>query len=105
MKVNGDRCHDLLAQVKPMYSFDESKSLEEQRKVLKDKLIELSGLDLIAQNECEPNLDIEIDEQREGYRFIRFTFESERGAVVPCYMLIPKAEAIKCFLRRYEYIC
>ena len=47
MRVNGDRCHDLLAQVKPMYSFDENKSLEEQRKILKDKLIELSGLDLI----------------------------------------------------------
>ena len=89
MKVNGDRCHDLLAQVKPMYSFDENKSFEEQRERIWNKLIELSGLDLIAQNRCEPNLEIEIDEQREGHRFIRFTFESERGAVVPCYMLIP----------------
>ena len=89
MIVNGDKCHDLLIKNKPLYSFDENKSFEEQKKVIKDKLIELSGLDLIAQNACEPNLDIEIDEMRDGYRFIRFTFESERGAVVPCYMLIP----------------
>ena len=89
MIVNGDKCHDLLAENKPVYSFDENMSFETQKERIRAKLIELSGLDLIAQNACEPNLDIEIDEMRDGYRFIRFTFESERGAVVPCYMLIP----------------
>ena len=52
MIVNGDKCHDLLIKNKPLYTFDEGKSFEEQRVALKNKLIELSGLDLIAQNAC-----------------------------------------------------
>ena len=91
MEVNGNKCHDLIIEnMKPLYSFDESKDFESQRQILRDKFIELTGLDSIMKNACDLNLDIEYEEDKETYRKIRFTFESEKGAIVPCYLLLPK---------------
>lgn len=90
MKVNGDLCHDMLIEkMKPIFSFDENKDFSEQRKNLKESFIKLSGIDLISENACPLNIDIESEEKKDGYRITRFTFESEKGAVVPCYLLIP----------------
>nr|MBO4518026.1 acetylxylan esterase [Clostridia bacterium] len=90
MKVNGDLCHDLLINdMKPILSFDENKDFFAQRETLKNKFIELSGIDLIAQNACPLNIDVEYEEKKDGYTITRFTFESEKGAVVPCYLLVP----------------
>lgn len=96
MKVNGDKCHDtIIKNMKPLYSFDENKSFQEQKERLRQKFIELTGIDLIQKNACEPNLDIEFEEQKDGYKLIRFTFESEKEAVVPCYLLIPDTKKEK----------
>ena len=60
------------------------------REKLKQKFIELTGLDVIAENACaEPRITVESEEQKEGYRQIRFLFESEQEELVPCYLLIP----------------
>ena len=60
------------------------------REKLKQKFIELTGLDVIAENACaEPCITVESEEQKEGYRQIRFLFESEQEELVPCYLLIP----------------
>ena len=74
---------------KQALSFDPSRDYNEWRKALKEKLNELLGIDAIATNACTPELDIEEDEQKAGYRQIRFTFKSEENVVVPCYLLIP----------------
>ncbi len=89
-EIKGDYCHQLLREkITPALTYDEKKDFEAWRKELKEKLLELSGLNRIAKNACPLNVEIEKEVQKEGYKQIRFTFESEKGAVVPCYLLIP----------------
>ena len=90
MEINGLFCHDKLTKnMNPKLSFDENRDFSSWRSDVKAKLIELLGLDIIAENACEPNLSIVQEEEKDGYKQIRFEFESEIGAVVPCYLLIP----------------
>ncbi len=70
-------------------SFNESADFNAWKDEVKEKFSELLGYDVISSCACEPELDIEEDEQKEGYRQIRFTFKSEEDVVVPCYLLIP----------------
>lgn len=89
-EINGDLCHDILIQkIKPKLSFDEKKDYKTWKESVKEKLYELLGIDLVKANACAPNMEIEEDVLMDGYRRIRFTFESEVGAIVPCYLLIP----------------
>ncbi len=89
-EIKGDYCHQLLRQnTTPALRFDESKDYAAWRKELREKLLELSGINGIAKNACPLNVEIEKEVQKEGYKQIRFTFESEKGAIVPCYLLIP----------------
>lgn len=41
-----------------------------------------------SEDDMYPDLLKKVD--RQDYRFIRFTFESEYDEIVPCYLLIPK---------------
>lgn len=71
-------------------SFDETKPFDEWKEQLKAKLVELIGLETIAENRTdEPNFTLESEEQKDGYRQIRFTFDSEKDVTIPCYLLIP----------------
>ncbi len=89
-EIKGDYCHQLLRQnTTPVLQFDENKDYAAWRKEVKEKLFELAGINNIAKNACPLNVEIEKEEQKEGYKQIRFTFESEKGAYVPCYLLIP----------------
>ncbi len=90
MEVRADLCHDyLVSQVKPELTFDKNNDLSEQKAKVKQKLFEVLGLDKIALNACAENFEIESDEQKDGYRQIRFVFESEKNAFIPAYLLIP----------------
>lgn len=92
MKVNGDYCHDLLiAKTKQKLAYRTGENYAEWKKTIREKFYELTGLNKIKKNaEGHPlNIDIEKEEKKEGYTQIRFTFESEPGAVVPCYLLVP----------------
>ena len=92
IQINGDLCHkNIVKNLKPSLSYDKDKSFDEQKAAIDAKLRELLGLDLIEANACEPNLTIEEDVMMDGYRRIRFVFESERDELVPCYLLIPDA--------------
>ena len=51
--------------------------------------IKIPFIDRIAKNACEPNVEIEEEVQMDGYRRIRFTFESEEGYRVPCHLFLP----------------
>ncbi len=90
MKPNGLLCHDILTEnMKPKFTYSKDLDCAEWRRELKERFIEVTGLDVIAENACEPCLEIEKEEQMDGYRRIRFSFYSEVGAVVTCYLLIP----------------
>lgn len=92
-KTNGDRVHDYLTKyVAPKLSFDESCDYEEWRNEIKNKLNELLGLDVIAENACPVNIDIEETVEFDTYTRIRFTYESEKENFVPAYLLLPKKE-------------
>ena len=92
MKVNGDLCHDLLVQkTRQKLAYRKDCDYREWKGSIKARFIELTGLDRIQENakDCPLNIDIESKEEKDGYTQIRFTFESEPGATVPCYLLIP----------------
>ncbi len=89
-EIDGDLCHMLLKKsIKQDMRFDEKTYSPEYKKKVKDKLYELLGMANIEANACPLDPMIESEEQMDGYKRIRFTFESEIGAVVPCYLLIP----------------
>ena len=85
-----ENCHDILNQtIKQSMAFDPTADYAAWREALRKKFIELTGLDAIEQNACESALEIEFEEKKEGYTLTRFTFASEVGTRVPCYLLIP----------------
>ena len=89
MEIKGDLCHQLLMNKKPKLSFDENNDYSTWKNAIKEKFIELVGMDNIEKNACPLNIQIESEEEKDGYKQIRFVFESEKGAFVPCYLLIP----------------
>lgn len=90
MIINGVQCHDLLTQKhQPKLSFNPDCDYQTWQAQIKEKFIELFGIDIIKENSCEPQFTIEEREQKDGYEQIRFSFYSEVGAYVPCYLLVP----------------
>ncbi|MBQ8322966.1 MAG: hypothetical protein IJX91_03255 [Clostridia bacterium] len=90
IEIKGELCHQqLIKKHKPLLSYDETKNYAEWKKSIREKLIELAGINQIRENACPLNIQIESEEQKDGYKQIRFVFESEVGAFVPCYLLIP----------------
>ena len=58
--INGDRLHSYIVKnVAPKLAFDENRDYGEWRNEIKSKLTELLGLDVIAENACPVNIDIE----------------------------------------------
>jgi hypothetical protein len=73
----------------PALTYKAGGNYPEWRESIRAKLRELAGLDKIEANKAPLSLEIESEVMKDGYKQIRFTFESERGAIVPCYLLIP----------------
>lgn len=89
MKHTVDTLHHAVSGVYPKpYSFDEKRSLEEQKKAIREKYIEL--LKMPEKNfTAVPTIEWESDED-ERFHEIRFSVESEPGFFVPCHMFIPR---------------
>ncbi len=88
--VNPDLCHDNLAKnAKRLCAFDENIDVLEQGKKARETLIEISGIKEIEKNDCPISINIISDENKEEFRQIQLTYESETGCDVPCYVLIP----------------
>lgn len=88
--ITAEISHDLLiAKMQPRLRYDPTCDYDEWKKAIREKFIELTGLDEIEKNACPLNVQIEWEEQKEGYKLVRFTFESEVGEIVPCYLLVP----------------
>ena len=87
--INNDIIHDNLLHKEPLLRFDENADFETWKAQVREKYIELLCLDEIAQNACEIKVEIEEEVKKDGYTRYRYTFESEHGCTVPCYLLIP----------------
>ena len=87
----GEPCHDILVKnTTPRLTFNKSVNYDTWKNELRQKFYELTGLYEIEANASpDANLKIEHEIEKDGYREIRFTFESEIGTTVPCYLLIP----------------
>lgn len=90
MKVVPEVCHDSLRdRCKQKLSYSDGVCYSEWKNEIKAKFCELIGLDKIKENACELNFEIESEVQKDGYKQIRFTIESEKDCVIPVYILIP----------------
>ena len=90
METNGALCHDILTEkMQPSLAFNARNNYIKWKKAVREKFIEVLGLDVIAGNVCEPNLTVEEELEKDGYKQIKFSFYSEVGEVVVCYLLIP----------------
>lgn len=91
-EIVGDYCHDqLVANTKQALAFDETRDYGAWKAEIKAKFYELLGFAKMEQNACPLHIEIESEVQKEGYKQIRFSFESEKDCFVPCYLLIPDA--------------
>ncbi len=90
-------CHKLLyPTIEQKLAYDDRADYEAWKADVRAKFMELSGLSLIeAEPVCDPDLQIEYTEQRDGYTETRFTFQSEEGYRVPCYLLLPEGNKEK----------
>ncbi len=88
--INSELCHDLLQKTPPKLSYRQGLDYNEWKSTVKTKFEELTGITDIKQNVCPLNFQIEWRVQKDGYELIRFTVESEPGAIVPCYLCIPR---------------
>ena len=93
----GEECYDILARkTKPALSFTSEIDLDTQRASLKNKFRELLGLSDIEANAAKtPALKIEYTEKNDGYTLTRFSFASEVGTRVPCFLLVPDTKKEK----------
>lgn len=92
-KINGDLCHDILSRNAPRrLGFCAERPFAEWKKEVREKLWQLLCMDRIAENSCPLQIEVEEEIQKDGYLQIRFTYESEIGSVVPCYLLISTKE-------------
>lgn len=90
-KIHGDLCHETLRDaVKQKLAFNPDEDFSAQRKVAKEKLVELLGMDdIIANKSADAEFVVEETVKRDGYTRTRFSFKSETDSTVPCYLLIP----------------
>ena len=87
--INNDIIHENLLRREPVLRFDENADFNAWREQVREKYMEILCLDEIASNACEIKVEIEEEVKKDGYTRYRYTFESERGCTVPCYLLIP----------------
>ena len=89
MTHNVDTLHHAISAAYPKpYSFNPNADLENQKKAIREKYIEL--LKMPEKNfKAVPTIEWEKDED-ERFDEIRFTVETEPNFHVPCHMLIPK---------------
>lgn len=94
--INGDACHDtIVSRTKGILSYDSSRDYGAWKDQVENKLRELLGIDVISENACPIHIEIEDTVEYDGYRLIRFCYESERGNYVPAFLLVPKQKKEK----------
>lgn len=93
--IDNDIIHENLLKNTPILAYNEQNDYADWKAKVKQKYIELLGLDVIAKNACDIKIEIEEVVEKEEYTRYRYVFESEKGCPVPCYLLIPSAQKEK----------
>jgi len=93
--INNDVIHEQLLSQKPLLAYDEKNDYAEWKQKVREKYIELLGLDSIQKNACDIQVEIEECVETDEYTRYRYVFESEKGCPVPCYLLIPRTQQKK----------
>lgn len=89
--INGDACHDMLvAGTKGILSYEDTCDYPAWKEQVHKKLYTLLGMGVIAENACAVHIEMEDTQECDTYRTIRFSYESERGNIVPAILLVPK---------------
>lgn len=89
--INGDACHDMLvAGTKGVLSYDNACDYSLWKAQVDKKLRQLLGMEVIAENACPTQIQVEQEQEFDTYRTIRFSYESERRNIVPAILLVPK---------------
>ncbi len=92
--VDGNLVYQTVAgRMTPRLAYSEDSDYDSWRKQLRERFIDVLGLDNIAQNACPLDVKLEETVQKEGYTRYRFVFNSEYGSTVPCYLLVPNTGA------------
>ena len=86
MKTTYEFAKELIQQVNPTDSY-KGENYDVWKKDARAKLSSLLGMDKFTK--VAPETEIEYTEKIVGGEKIRFTFQSEAGYRVPCYMLLP----------------
>ena len=90
MERSGDAYIDILTkEVKQELGYKDGCDYQAWKAQVKEKFEDLLGIRFIEQNACPLHFRLEEKKQKEGYTQQRFLIESERGADVVCYLLIP----------------
>lgn len=90
-RINGDACHDMLvAGAKGVLSYDNTCEYSLWKAQVDKKLRQLLGMEVIAENACCVQIEIQNTQEFDTYRLIRFSYESERENFVPAMLLLPK---------------
>ena len=77
-------------EMKQALAYDAACDYEAWRERIRESFRKLTGLDKIEANAADDAaLSIESEEKKDGYTLTRFTFASEKGTRVPCYLVIP----------------
>ena len=96
IEINGDLCHQTLVKnQKHALAFNGDKDYATWKAEVREKFLDLVGINAIKENACPINVEVEEEVECEGYKRIRFVFESEVGSFVPCYLLVPSGEVKK----------
>jgi len=80
--------YEKMAKIQPKMRYKGDIPFEQWQQIARKKLYELLGLKYMEK--CDFNFAIEHEKDCKSHIEIRFTFQSEPGYYIPCYILVPK---------------
>ncbi len=100
--VDGNLVYETVAdRMTPVLSYNEENDYNAWKEQVRARFIKQLGIDKIEKNACplnvtiEETVEVEANDYMPAHTRIRFLFNSEYGATVPCYLLIPKTGEAK----------
>lgn len=88
--VEPDKLHLYLRDnMKQKLAYSDDNDFDEWKSQVREKLSELTGINVIKQNACPKHYETEYVQDCGTYTKTRFVVETERNNFVPCYLLVP----------------
>ena len=87
LKTAAKKEYEYMKKLKPIFRYDGKEDFALWQKRAKEKLANLLCMEKIEK--CDLDIKVEYEKECDGYKEIRFTFQSERNYRVPSHILIP----------------